>query len=253
MSTRARRKVCPPVVPADPTWTRLFIASAKLAGALATRASRPGQSVLPIYRSASHRLDFDGLRMHYVDEGAGRRCCSCTVSRPGRFSGGNHPAVVGAGYRAIAPDLIGFGRSDKPPDVSWYTYDRHVASVERLVDVLGLEAHHARRPRLGRADRPSFRGRARRARRPARHPRHRHRRREAAERDVAALSRGRARSGRRRRSGAPRRVRHRTRSRRRRPRRLRRAVPDAGAQGRSARVPRLRPRPNQDHPTLLAG
>ncbi len=41
--------------------------------------------------------------------------------------------------RVLAPDLIGFGRSDKPTDVGWYSYDGHVASIERLVDTLGLE------------------------------------------------------------------------------------------------------------------
>ncbi len=39
----------------------------------------------------------------------------------------------------IAPDLIGFGRSDKPTEIGWYSYDRHVASIERLVVELGLE------------------------------------------------------------------------------------------------------------------
>jgi len=39
----------------------------------------------------------------------------------------------------LAPDLIGFGRSDKPTEIGWYSYDRHVASVERLVLELGLE------------------------------------------------------------------------------------------------------------------
>jgi haloalkane dehalogenase len=43
-----------------------------------------------------------------------------------------------AGYRCIAPDLPGFGRSDKPVDIGWYTYDRHVASALALVDELDL-------------------------------------------------------------------------------------------------------------------
>jgi haloalkane dehalogenase len=46
--------------------------------------------------------------------------------------------VVAAGRRAVAPDLIGFGRSDKPADAGWYTYDRHVDSVTRLVRELDL-------------------------------------------------------------------------------------------------------------------
>jgi haloalkane dehalogenase len=45
---------------------------------------------------------------------------------------------VANGHRAVAPDLIGFGRSDKPADVGWYTYDRHVSSIAALVEALGL-------------------------------------------------------------------------------------------------------------------
>jgi haloalkane dehalogenase len=42
--------------------------------------------------------------------------------------------------RVVAPDLIGFGRSDKPADIGWYSYDRHVDSIVRLVEELGLTA-----------------------------------------------------------------------------------------------------------------
>jgi pimeloyl-ACP methyl ester carboxylesterase len=48
------------------------------------------------------------------------------------------PPVVEAGHRVIAPDLPGFGRSDKPTDLDWYTYDRHTASVTALLDELDL-------------------------------------------------------------------------------------------------------------------
>ncbi len=44
-----------------------------------------------------------------------------------------------AGYRCIAPDLPGFGRSDKPIDIEWYTYDRHTDAVARLFDELKLQ------------------------------------------------------------------------------------------------------------------
>jgi haloalkane dehalogenase len=50
------------------------------------------------------------------------------------------PPVRDAGYRCIAPDLPGFGRSDKPVDLAWYSYDRHVASVAALVEELDLHA-----------------------------------------------------------------------------------------------------------------
>ncbi len=48
--------------------------------------------------------------------------------------------VAGAGLRAIAIDLVGFGRSDKPADVSDYTYQRHVDWVRAALDALALPA-----------------------------------------------------------------------------------------------------------------
>ena len=51
------------------------------------------------------------------------------------------PVLVGAGLRAVAVDLVGFGRSDKPAEVADHSYARHVAWVRALVfDVLGLSA-----------------------------------------------------------------------------------------------------------------
>ena len=46
--------------------------------------------------------------------------------------------LAGAGFRVIAPDLIGFGRSDKPAARDDYSYDRHVGWVGSLLDTLGL-------------------------------------------------------------------------------------------------------------------
>ncbi|MDQ2674680.1 MAG: haloalkane dehalogenase, partial [Chloroflexota bacterium] len=48
------------------------------------------------------------------------------------------PPVLDAGYRCIAPDLPGFGRSDKPTDLGWYTYDRHVEAMSALTEDLDL-------------------------------------------------------------------------------------------------------------------
>lgn len=87
------------------------------------------------------RLDLDGLRMHYVDEGAGPPVLLLHGEPTSSFLWRTLiPPLVGAGYRAVAPDLIGFGRSDKPADIGWYSYDRHVASIEQLVDGLGLRS-----------------------------------------------------------------------------------------------------------------
>ena len=48
------------------------------------------------------------------------------------------PVLVGAGLRAIAPDLVGFGRSDKPADRSDYTYQRHVDWMASVLDRIDL-------------------------------------------------------------------------------------------------------------------
>jgi haloalkane dehalogenase len=49
-------------------------------------------------------------------------------------------AVVGAGLRAVVPDLIGFGRSDKPTDLAAYSYAAHLAWLRGFVDGAGLRA-----------------------------------------------------------------------------------------------------------------
>jgi haloalkane dehalogenase len=81
------------------------------------------------------------LRMHYVDEGL-------TSAAPVLLLHGEPswaylyrkmiPVIVAAGHRAIAPDLIGFGRSDKPAEKSDYTYQRHVDWVTDFVKALDL-------------------------------------------------------------------------------------------------------------------
>jgi haloalkane dehalogenase len=84
-------------------------------------------------------LDFEGLQMHYVDEGAGPPVLLLHGEPTSSYLWRNLiPPLVAAGHRAVAPDLIGFGRSDKPADIGWYSYDRHVSSVEQLVDAVGL-------------------------------------------------------------------------------------------------------------------
>src|SRR5438477_1518830 len=77
--------------------------------------------------------------MHVVDEGEGPPILLLHGEPTSSYLWRNViPPLVANGYRAVAPDLIGFGRSDKPADVGWYSYDRHVESVVRLVEVLDL-------------------------------------------------------------------------------------------------------------------
>ena len=77
---------------------------------------------LPDYPFSAHYLDVEpGLRMHYVDEGPAH--AAPVVMLHGEPSWSylyRHmiPLVAEAGHRVLAPDLIGFGQSDKPADVS---------------------------------------------------------------------------------------------------------------------------------------
>jgi haloalkane dehalogenase len=85
-------------------------------------------------------MEFEGLHMHVVDEGSGEPVLLLHGEPTSSYLWRNViPPLLAAGYRAIAPDLIGFGRSDKPADVGWYSYDRHVASISHLVEELDLE------------------------------------------------------------------------------------------------------------------
>jgi haloalkane dehalogenase len=93
---------------------------------------------LPGFPFAPRFLDHDGLRMHYLDEGTGDPVL-CLHGEP-TWSYLYRKMIPGlaAAARVVAPDYFGFGRSDKPTDVGWYTFDRHCASIVRLVEELDL-------------------------------------------------------------------------------------------------------------------
>ena len=85
--------------------------------------------------------DLEGgqLRMHYIDEGHGE-VILCMHGQPSwsYLYRKMIPIFVSAGYRVIAPDLIGFGKSDKPTQRENYTYASHVAWVKGLIESLDL-------------------------------------------------------------------------------------------------------------------
>lgn len=103
---------------------------------------------LPDYDFAPHYLmvdDTEGgqLRVHYLDEGPADAApvllmhgepSWCYLYRK------MVPILVAAGHRVIAPDLIGFGRSDKPSRREDYTYQRHVDWMQSLLEQLDLNA-----------------------------------------------------------------------------------------------------------------
>jgi len=81
----------------------------------------------------------DGLRIHYLEAGAGDPVVLLHGWPTSSLLWRNVlPAIAAAGRRAIAPDLLGFGRSDKPLDVA-YTYDYHAGVLDGFLEVLGIE------------------------------------------------------------------------------------------------------------------
>jgi haloalkane dehalogenase len=93
---------------------------------------------LPGYSFAPHYVEQDGLRMHYVDEGDGDPVLLLHGEPTWSYLYRKVIPPVAGVARAVAPDYIGFGRSDKPVDRGWYTYDAHYRSIERLADELDL-------------------------------------------------------------------------------------------------------------------
>lgn len=97
---------------------------------------------LPDYPFAPHYTSVgDGLRMHHVDEGP--RDGGTVLMLHGEPSWSylyRHlvPVFAGAGIRAVAPDLIGFGRSDKPTRVDDYSYQSHVDWLLEWIEALDL-------------------------------------------------------------------------------------------------------------------
>lgn len=96
---------------------------------------------LPHYLEIADRDDGTRLRVHYVDEGP--RDAPVVLMMHGEPSWCylyRHMIgpVVDAGFRVVAPDLIGFGRSDKPARKTDYSYSRHVAWMRQWIEALDL-------------------------------------------------------------------------------------------------------------------
>ena len=101
---------------------------------------------LPGFPFAPHYLDdlkgSDGARVHYLDEGdaTAKVTALCLHGNPSWSYLYRHmlPVFTGAGLRVVAPDLIGFGRSDKPVDQTWHTFERHREMLLQFVERLDL-------------------------------------------------------------------------------------------------------------------
>ena len=103
---------------------------------------------LPGFNFAPHYVDdlpgYEGIRIHYLDEGPSTAAdvFLCLHGEP-TWSYLYRKMIrvfVAAGHRAVAPDFIGFGRSDKPVDESLYTFTFHREMLLRFIERLNLRS-----------------------------------------------------------------------------------------------------------------
>ncbi|MBS1251871.1 MAG: Haloalkane dehalogenase 1 [Anaerolineales bacterium] len=97
---------------------------------------------LPDFDFTPHYVTVDEVRVHYVD--AGPSDAAPVLLMHGEPSWSflyRHmiPVLTEAGHRVVAPDLVGFGRSDKPADAADYTYQRHVDWMAGFLEALDLQ------------------------------------------------------------------------------------------------------------------
>jgi len=96
------------------------------------------------YPFDAHYMEIDGMRVHYLDEGPRDGESILLIHGEPTWSylfRKMIPILVGAGYRVVAPDLVGFGKSDKYADEAAYSYAMQVAFMRELV--VRLDLHDA--------------------------------------------------------------------------------------------------------------
>lgn len=94
---------------------------------------------LPQFPFLSRYREVDGLRLAHLQEGEGPPVIFMHGEPTWSFLWRKIiPSVRDAGFSCIAPDLPGFGRSDKPVDIGWYSYDRHTQLAASLLEDLDL-------------------------------------------------------------------------------------------------------------------
>jgi haloalkane dehalogenase len=111
------------------------------AGVRFVRTPEERFAALPSFPFAPRYAMVEGLRMHYVDEGPRQGPVVLMLHGQPSWSYLYRkmiPPLTQAGYRTIAVDHIGMGRSDKPVDLSFHTFEKHVQRLKVFVAALGL-------------------------------------------------------------------------------------------------------------------
>jgi len=95
---------------------------------------------LPGFPYAPRFVEINGMRVHYLDEGKGETIL-CLHGEPSWafLYRKMIPPFVAAGKRVVAPDFIGFGRSDKLTEVEDYSFKLHYQTIESFIEKLDLQ------------------------------------------------------------------------------------------------------------------
>src|SRR4030081_3833018 len=106
--------------------------------------------------TATHRfVETNGIRMHIAEQGTGPLVLLCHGFPEAWYSWRHQlPALAAAGYRAVAPDMRGYGQTDRPQDIAYYTQLHMAGDMVGLLDELGVEqgvivGHHWGAPGAG--------------------------------------------------------------------------------------------------------
>ena len=116
-----------------------FAEPLRVAAAAADGAgSEPASWVDPAMPGVTHRMvEANGIRLHVAEQGEGPLVILCHGFPECWYSWRHQlPALAKAGFRAVAPDLRGYGRSDRPEDVEKYTILHDIGDIVGLVDAL---------------------------------------------------------------------------------------------------------------------
>ena len=94
---------------------------------------------LPGFPYSPRFVDINGLKVHYVDEGAGETIL-CLHGEPtwAFLYRKMIPRFVGGGKRVVVPDFVGFGRSDKLTEISDYSFNLHYQTIQLFIQKLDL-------------------------------------------------------------------------------------------------------------------
>jgi haloalkane dehalogenase len=97
---------------------------------------------LPAFAFQPHYLEWRGLRVHYLDEGEGDKTFLCLHGEPTwcYLYRRMIPLFLGSGARVVAPDFVGFGRSDKPEEEGLYSFEFHRRFLLDFVERMKLKS-----------------------------------------------------------------------------------------------------------------